>query len=51
MRMKQGLRIVLGGVLLAVAAYAILAAPGLLTDTASTVPEHGRHHQLATVQP
>ena len=48
MRIKNSLKIVLGGVLVATAIYAILAAPGLLTDLASTVPEH---QQVAAVRP
>jgi hypothetical protein len=42
------LKIVLGGVLLAATAYVILAAPGFLTDAASTVPIH---QQIAPVPP
>ena len=38
----RSLKVMLGGVLFATAVYAILAAPGLLTDTASTVPTHQR---------
>ena len=42
------LKVVLGGVLLAATAYVILAAPGFLTDEASTVPVH---QQIATEPP
>ena len=48
MRMRNGLKIMLGSVLVATAIYALLAAPGLLTDLASTVP--ARQH-IATVRP
>lgn len=34
----RSLKLVLGSALFAIAVYAILAAPGLLTDTASTAP-------------
>lgn len=43
-----GLKVLLGGVMLAAAIYAVLAAPGLLTDAASTVP--ALSHQVATVR-
>lgn len=49
MRTMKCLKIVLRGVLLAATLYAILAAPGLLTDEASTVPAPSR--QIATVRP
>ncbi len=45
----RGLRVLLGGVMLAAVIYAVLAAPGLLTDEASTVP--ALNHQVATVRP
>lgn len=40
MRKLRSLKLVLGSALFAIALYAILAAPGLLTDTASTVSTH-----------
>ena len=49
MRRTTGLRILLGSVMLAAVIYAVLAAPGLLTDEASTVPAMPR--QIATVRP
>jgi hypothetical protein len=42
------LKVVLGGALLAATAYVMLAAPGFLTDEASTVPIH---QQIAPVSP
>jgi hypothetical protein len=48
MKSMTCLKVVLGGVLLAATAYVILAAPGFLTDEASTVPIH---QQIATVPP
>jgi hypothetical protein len=48
MRTMKCLKVVLGGVLLAATAYVILAAPGFLTDEASTVPIH---QQIAPVPP
>ena len=44
-----GLKVLMGGIMLAAAIYAVLAAPGLLTDEASTVPALTR--QVATVRP
>jgi hypothetical protein len=38
MRMMQKVRLVLGAVLLAWALYALAAAPGFVSDLASTVP-------------
>ena len=38
MKTMRALKSVLGSVLLAAILYAMLAAPGLLTDAASTVP-------------
>ncbi len=38
----KGLKLVLGGVVLAGVLYTILAAPGFLSDTASTVPSGHR---------
>ena len=35
---RRALRIVAGGILFALATYGILAAPGLVTDSAGTVP-------------
>ncbi len=48
MRKTRGLKVLLGGIMLAVAIYAVLAAPGLLTDEASTVSALTR--QVATVR-
>jgi hypothetical protein len=48
MKTMKCLKVVLGGVLLAATAYVILAAPGFLTDEASTVPIH---QQIAPVSP
>ena len=48
MRTIKYLKVVLGSLLLAATVYVILAAPGFLTDAASTVPVH---QQIATVQP
>ncbi len=42
MTAMKSLKLLLGSALLAVALYAILAAPGLLTDAASMVPAHQR---------
>ena len=39
-RMRKALRRIGGAVLMAVALYAMLAAPGLLSDQASTTPAH-----------
>lgn len=39
-RMRKVLRGIGGAVLMAVALYAALAAPGLLSDQASTTPAH-----------
>ena len=49
MKRTTGLRILLGSVMLAAVIYAVLAAPGLLTDETSTVPALTR--QVATVRP
>ncbi len=49
MTKMTGLKMLLGGVMLAAAIYAVLAAPGLLTDEALTVPVLTR--QIATVRP
>ena len=38
MAASRGLKLVLGSVMLAGVLYTILAAPGFLSDTASTVP-------------
>lgn len=38
MRTRTGLKLATGAALLATLLYALLAAPGLLTDEASTVP-------------
>ncbi len=43
------LKLVLGSALFAVAIYALLAAPGLLTDAASTVPTH--QQRIVAVRP
>ena len=48
MTAMRSLKLVLGSALLAMALYAILAAPGLLTDAASTVPAH---QLVAAVRP
>jgi hypothetical protein len=48
MTILKYLKIAAGSLLLAAAAYGILAAPGLLTDAFSTVPVHQRS---AGVQP
>ncbi|MDQ2802767.1 MAG: hypothetical protein M3Y41_08805 [Pseudomonadota bacterium] len=48
MKTMQCLKVVMGSVLLAAAVYIILAAPGLSTDDASTVP---LDRQIATVRP
>jgi hypothetical protein len=47
MTILKYLKIAAGSLLLAAAAYGILAAPGLLTDASSTVPVHQR---IAAVQ-
>ena len=44
----KGLRLVLGSVLFAGVIYAILAAPGFLSDSTSMVP---MPHQVAMVRP
>ena len=44
----RGLKLVLGGVLFAGVLYAILAAPGLLDDNASTMPSG---HCVTMVRP
>ena len=49
MKRMMGLRLLLGSVMLAAVIYAVLAAPGLLTDGASTVPALAS--QVATVRP
>ncbi len=43
----NGLKLVLGSVMLAGVLYAILAAPGFLSDSASTVPSG---HRIAMVR-
>ena len=43
----NGLKLVLGGVMLAGVLYTILAAPGFLSDSASTVP---CGHRIAMVR-
>ncbi len=48
MKPMQCLKVVMGSVLLAAAAYMILAAPGFLTDEASIVP---LDQQIAMVRP
>ena len=48
MKVRQILKRMLGALLLAAGLYVLVAAPGLLTDSASTAP-NPRH--LATVQP
>ena len=48
MTVLRGLRLVLGSVLFAGVLYAILAAPGFLSDSAFTVP---MPHQVAMVRP
>ena len=47
MAASRGLKLVLGSVMLAGVLYTILAAPGFLSDTASTVPSGAR---IATVR-
>jgi len=49
MKKVSGLKVLLGSLMLAAAIYAVLSAPGLLTDGASTVPALTR--QVATVRP
>ncbi len=49
MNALMGLKMLLGSVMLAAVIYAVLAAPGVLTDGASTVPTLTR--QVATVRP
>jgi hypothetical protein len=44
----RSLKIVLGSVMFAGVIYAIVAAPGFLSDSASTVPAQ---HQIAMVRP
>jgi hypothetical protein len=48
MRILECLKVIGGSLLLAALIYGVLAAPGLLTDTTSTVPV-GEH--IAAVQP
>ena len=48
MTMMKAMTIVLGGVLFATALYTVVALPGLLTDTASTMPVS---HLVAGSQP
>jgi hypothetical protein len=48
MRILECLKVIGGSLLLAALIYGVLAAPGLLTDTASTVPVN---EHIATVQP
>ena len=38
---SERLRVAIGGALLAMALYALMAAPGLVSDPDSTVPLHG----------
>jgi len=38
MRSKNALKLLMGAMLFATLAYAVLAVPGLISDTASTVP-------------
>jgi len=38
MRSRDILKLMMGAMLFATLAYAVLAAPGLISDTASTVP-------------
>jgi len=40
MKRNEGLRLVVGAVLLAVALYALVSAPGVIIDRDSTVPLH-----------
>ena len=49
MTAMRGLKLMLGSALFAVAIYALLAAPGLLTDAASTMPAQARQ-QVAVVR-
>ena len=49
MKRMTGLKMLLGSVMLAAVIYAVLAAPGVLMDGASTVPTLTR--QVATVRP
>ena len=49
MTAMRSLKLVLGCALFAVAIYALLAAPGLLTDAASTVPVQ-THQRVAAVR-
>ncbi len=49
MKRMTGLKVLLGSVMLAAVIYAVLSAPGLLTDEASTVPTLTR--QVAAVRP
>lgn len=49
MKRMTGLKVLLGSVMLAAVIYTVLAAPGVLTDEASTVPVLPR--QVATVRP
>ena len=48
MAVLRGLRLVLGSVLFAGVVYALLAAPGFLSDSACMVP---MPHQVAMVRP
>lgn len=48
MKGLNSLKVVVGSMMFAAAIYAILAAPGFLTDSASTV---GEHKQTAVVRP
>jgi hypothetical protein len=47
MTMMKYVKLVTGSLLFAIACYAVLAAPGLLSDEASTV---SLHSQFATVR-
>ncbi len=49
MKRLMGLKVLLWSVMLAAVIYAVLAAPGVLTDATSTVPALTR--QVATVRP
>jgi len=48
MAVAKGLKVVVGGVMFAGMLYVILAAPGFLSDSASTVPAQ---HRIAMVRP
>jgi len=40
MKWNEGLRLVIGAVLLAKALYALMSAPGVVSDRDSTLPPH-----------